>query len=108
MGHTQHRVLADLHRVGPFRANHLPGIALGQPGIGAFLLPVVVNALAKDAEFVADAVANGPQLEAGQRFLEARRQPTQSTIPEPWFGLAAQQQLQIQAKLLAGRFGFLP
>ena len=66
VGDADHGAVADLHRVAPFRANHLPGVTEGEPGIGALVLPVGADALAKDAELVANAVADCGQLQAGQ------------------------------------------
>ena len=80
VGNPYDGVAADLNRVAPFRSDHLPGIAAGQPGVGALLLPFRADLLAENAKFVADAVADGGQLQAGHRFLEAGRQATQAAI----------------------------
>ena len=71
VGDADHGVFTDLHRIAPLRPDHLPGIAMGQPGIGALHLAVGGDLLAEDAEFVADAVADRWQLQRRHRLLEA-------------------------------------
>ena len=107
VGHADHGVAADLHRIAPLRADHLPGIALGQPGIGALLLALRSDLLAEDAELVADAVADRRQLEAGHRLLETGGQPPQAPIAQARFRLEGQQLLQLKAELPAGQLGLL-
>ena len=106
VGDPQHGVLPDAHGVAPLRTNHLPRVAAGQPGVGAFLLAVGCDALAKNAELVADAIADGGQLQACQRFLEAGRQPTQPPITEAGLGFASDQRLEVEPQLLASGFRF--
>ena len=79
IGHAHHGLAANQHRIAPFRPDHFPGVALGQPGVGAFHLAFLGDLLAEDAEFVADAVADGRQLQAGEGFLEAGRQAPEAT-----------------------------
>ena len=80
IGHAHHGLAADHNWVAPFRPDHFPGVALGQPGVGAFHLAFLGDLLAEDAEFVADAVADRRQLQAGQGFLEAGRQAPETTV----------------------------
>ena len=65
VGHADHGVAADLHRIAPFRPDHLPGVAAGQPGVGALLLAFRADLLTEDPEFVADAIANRGELQGG-------------------------------------------
>ncbi|MEI9904096.1 MAG: hypothetical protein WDN06_09015 [Asticcacaulis sp.] len=53
-----------------------------QPGFRQFDLPAVVDALAEHAVDIADAVAVGRQVQRGQAFHEARRQPAKAAIAE--------------------------
>ena len=98
-------MFADLHRIAPLRPDHLPGIALGQPGIGALHLTRGPDLLAEDAEFVADAVADRRQLQAGEGFLEAGREPPQAPVAQARFRFFGNQVLQVEAQFAAGLLG---
>ncbi len=65
------------------RLGELPGEVEGQPVVGLLDLVAVLNLLAKDAVLVADAVADGGDVEGGQRIEEAGRQPPQAAIAQP-------------------------
>jgi len=108
VGNPYYGVAADLNRVAPFRSDHLPGIAAGQPGVGALLLPFWADLLAENAKFVADAVADGGQLQAGHRFLKAGRQATQAAIAQARFRLLSNQLFEREVHAAAGRFGIGP
>ena len=107
VGHADHGLTADLHRITPLRSDHLPGIASGQPGIGALHLARGPDLLAEDAEFVADAIADRRQFQRGHRFLEAGRQSPQAAVTQARLGFLGQQLLQRKSQLTAGRFGLL-
>jgi len=108
VGDADHGLPADLHRIAPFRPDHLPGIAPRQPGIGAFLLAVVPDLLAEDAELVTDAVADRRQLQRGHRLLEAGGQPAEPAIAQTRLRFFRQQGLQVEIKLPAGLLGLGP
>ena len=55
----------------------------GQPFVGLLHLVAVADLLAKDAVFVADAVADGRDVQRRQRIEEAGRQPPQTTVAQP-------------------------
>ena len=66
MGHAQHGLLTELHGIAPLRTDHLPGIPLRQPGVGAFTLSLWADGLPENAEFIANSIADGRQLKTGQ------------------------------------------
>ena len=107
IGHAHHGFAADHHRIAPFRPDHFPGIAPGQPGVGALDLAFFADLLAEDAELVADAVADRRQLQAGQGFLEAGRQPPQATVAQARLRLFGNEVLQVEAQFTAGLLGGL-
>ena len=59
------------------------GIAEAQPLVGQLHLPAVADRLIEDAELVADAVADGRNVEARERVHVARRQPAEAAVAEP-------------------------
>ena len=71
----------ETHFNGCLRTSNLPGIAETQPFVGSLHLPTILNHLAKDAEFVADTIADCWYLEGGEGIHVARSQPSQSTVP---------------------------
>ena len=58
--------VADVVR--DFRARHLPRIAEAQPLVGLFNLPAVLYFLIEEAELVANAVADGRNIQRGERI----------------------------------------
>ena len=70
-------------------ARQLPGVAELQPVVVLLDLPAVLDLLLEDAEVVADAVADGGQLQRGQRVHEAGRQPPQAAVAEARIALAS-------------------
>ncbi len=55
---------AELYLYDCFRPREFPGITTTQPFIGDFDLPTIFDLLVKDAEFVADAVADSRNFKA--------------------------------------------
>ena len=71
---------AELHIERDFRTHDLPGITEAQPLVGQLDLPAVTNRLIEDAELVADAVADGRNVERRQRVHVTRGQAAQAAI----------------------------
>ena len=88
------------HLKGDFRSNHFPWIAQSKPVVGAFHLPAVSNLLLEDAEFVADTVANGRDLESCKGIEVAGRQPAQPSITKARLLLLVEEGLDVLALLL--------
>ena len=57
---------AELHLVSALRAVQLPGVAQVQPLVGDLHLPAVLYLLVENAVFIADAVTDGGNLQAGE------------------------------------------
>ena len=87
-------------RIGAFRAVKLPRVCVGQPIIGLFALFTADKALAKQAIFIANAIAIGRATDGGHRFHETRRQPAQSAIAKCGIGLVLYQGTEVLAKAL--------
>src|SRR5688500_8079448 len=77
------RIAADLYVIGYMRTAHLPWAAEAQPVVGALDLLAAADELMKDAEFVADAVADGRNLQCRQRIHEARSKPAETAVTQP-------------------------
>ena len=87
-------VAAEPHAARLVGIHQLPGPAALEPLIGDLHLGAVLDQLVKDAEFVADAIPRGGQLQAGQRFHEAGGQTPQATVAETRLLLNLQDALQ--------------
>ena len=86
----------DLH--GPFGPHQLPGIAEAQPFVGLLDLPAVDDLLVEDAEFVADAVADGRHFESRQGIDEAGRQAPEAAVAESGLLLLLQQFVEVESQ----------
>ncbi len=75
-------VAAELHFDRPLGARDFPGIAEAQPLVGLLELPAVDDLLLEDAELVADAVADGRDLECRHRIEEARGETAEAAVAE--------------------------
>ena len=73
---------AELHVERDLRAHDLPGVAEAQPLVGQLHLPAVANRLIEDAELVADAVADGGNVEGRQRVHVTGGQPSEPAVAE--------------------------
>ena len=71
-----------------------------QPVLGQFDLIAIVDPLAEHAVHIADAIAIGRQVEAGEAFHEAGRQPAQAAIAKRGVGLDLLDLGQIDAQRL--------
>jgi hypothetical protein len=76
------RVPAERHVIGDLRPGRLPGIAEAQPLVGDLHLPAIADHLIEDAEFIANAVADGRDLERCQRVHVAGGQAAKPTIAQ--------------------------
>ena len=61
---------------------NFPGPAGFEPLISDLYLAAIANQLVEDAEFVADAVSGGGNLQGGQGFEIAGRQPAQAAVAQ--------------------------
>ena len=68
-------VATKAHGNGRFGVGNFPGVAVLQPFIGNFYLPAIADLLVENAKLVANAVANGGNLQTGHRLHIASRQP---------------------------------
>jgi hypothetical protein len=68
-------VTTEAHQAVFVGINQLPGPAAFEPLITDFHLPALADLLIKDAKLVADPVASGRHLQAGQGIEEAGSQP---------------------------------
>jgi len=94
---------AKTDAIGAFPSFELPRIAVGEPGFGQLHLPAFVDALAEHPVDVADAVAEGGDVEAGEAFHEARCQSPQPAIAERGVRLQFLQRGEIEPVLLQRR-----
>ena len=92
-------VAAELDLDSAARAGDLPGVAVAQPLVGDLHLPAVLDLLVEDAELVADAVADGRDLQRGQRVQVAGRQPAQAAVAQPGLLLLFDQLVESQARV---------
>jgi len=90
---------AEMHVVDHFRPLEFPGVAEAQPFVGIFLLPALRDDLAKQAEIVTDAVADGGNGERRHAFHEAGRKPSQTAIAQRCIRLAFAQIGKIDAEI---------
>jgi hypothetical protein len=67
-------------------AFELPDVALDEPVLRRLDLAAVLEALAEEAVFVADAVAVGGRAERGEAFHEAGREPPEAAVAERGVG----------------------
>ena len=72
------------------RASDLPGIRPAEPVVGLFVLPAVLDRLAKDAVFVAQTVAHGGKLHRGHRVEETGRQAPEPAVAQAGIRLLLQ------------------
>ena len=68
-------------------ADHLPGVGMAQPVVRVLDLAAVVDLLAEHAVLVAQAVADGRDLQRGQRVDEAGGQPAEAAVAQAGVGL---------------------
>ena len=79
----------------PLRPHHLPGVAVAEPFVGALHLPAVLNILVKNAELVANSIAQGRNFQRRHGVQIAGRQPSQATIAQTRLLFLGQQFIKI-------------
>ena len=72
----------------------LPRISVQQPLVRLLDLPAVLERLLKDAEFVANPIADGRDVQRGEGIEKAGCQPAQTAVAQPGFHVEFQQLLQ--------------
>jgi hypothetical protein len=82
---------AEADAIGPLGPLDVPRIGLLEPSVGLLHLPAVGDLLAEHAVFVADAVADAGQPEAGGGVEEAGREPPEPAVAECRAGLERHQ-----------------
>src|SRR5204863_2543579 len=78
-------VPAEFHFISSLRPRDFPWIAGAEPFISNFLLPAVPNDLIKNAELVANAVADGRHLDRREGIHVTRGQPAKAAISQSRF-----------------------
>src|SRR5581483_2358239 len=73
---------AEMDVIDHLRPLQLPGIAEGQPFVGIFLLPAILDDLAEQAVIIADAIADCRDLQRRHALHEAGGEPSEAAIAE--------------------------
>ena len=81
-----------------------PGIAEAQPFVGLLNLPAVLYFLVEEPELVADAVADGGNVQRGERLHVAGGKAAQSAVAQTGLGLVIQELVEALAEILQRRF----
>ena len=84
-------VAAPLHQVADVGFGDLPGVSVGQPGVGPLDLPAIVDLLVEDAELVANAVADSRALKGGQRVQVTGGEPAETAVTQSLAAVFARQ-----------------
>jgi hypothetical protein len=94
---------AKADEAGLLGVGNLPRPAALEPFIGDLDLPAIADQLVEDAEFVANAIPRGRDLERGQRFQEAGRQTAQAAVAQSRFLLHIEEILDVDDAEAADR-----
>jgi hypothetical protein len=94
---------AEADAIGALGAQDLPGIGLVEPAVRLLDLPAVGDLLAEHAVFIADAVADAGQPDAGGGVEKAGGEPPQPAIAERRAGLDRHEFVELDA--VAGQRG---
>ena len=89
---AEHDALAGIRR------RNLPGIAVFKPLVRTLDLPAVADFLAEDAEFIAQAVADGRHPQRCHRVHVAGREAPQTAIAQPRFRLFIANRIEIEVQ----------
>src|SRR5713226_10515962 len=87
----------DRNEAGLFRAGHQPGRHLAAPTVRLLNLVTIIDLLAKEPEFVVDAVGVTGHTHGRERIQRARCQAAQTTIAKSGIDLLVKQQLQVDS-----------
>ena len=90
---------AEMNVVDHLRPRELPRVAERQPVLRIFLLPAVLDDLAKQSVVIADAVAVGGDAEARHALHEAGREPSKTAVAERSVGLGGAQPVEVHAQI---------
>ena len=91
---------AEIHIDGRFWTWEFPGVAQAQPFVCTFDLPTIPNLLAKNAEFVPDAVADRGDFQCCEGVHITGGKPTQSPIAQARLGFLFEQFFEVQPGFL--------
>ena len=97
----------EAHLECDLRAVDLPGVSQVQPLVGHLHLPAVTNGLVEDAELVADAVADGWDLQRRKRVHVAGGQPPEPSVAQARLFLLIEQRVEVALQLLHGLTGLV-
>ena len=98
---------AEFDFEGVFGALQRPGIAETEPLVGGFHLPAVANLLIEDAVLVANAIADGGNVERGEGIHEAGGETAESAVAQARLFFLLDERLEIEAQLAHGLLGFV-
>ena len=84
---------AEFDFEGVFGALQRPGIAETEPFVRSFHLPAVANLLIEDAVLVANAIADGGNVECGKGIHEARGKTAEAAIAKARLSFPLDQRL---------------
>ena len=90
---------AEMNVVDHLRPGELPGVAERQPLLRIFLLPAVLDDLAKQPVVVADAVAVSGDPEARHALHEAGGEPPEAAVAERRVGFGRPQTVKVDAEV---------
>ncbi len=77
----------------------LPGVSVFQPVFRKFLLPAILDDLAKEAMLVADAITIGGDVEARHAFHEAGGKPSEAAIAKCSVGFQLLDEIEIDIEI---------
>src|SRR5208337_2600301 len=90
-----------------FGALQCPGIAEAEPFVSGLHVAAVVDLLVEDAVLVADAIADGRNVECGKGIHEARGETAQAAVAKARLGFLLDERFEIEAELAHGLLGFV-
>jgi hypothetical protein len=91
-----------------FGMGNFPRVPEVQPVVQHLYLPAVLDGLIEDAEFVANAIAGGRDLQCGQRVEVAGSETAKTSIAEAGLFFLLKQLVEREAELFHGQPGWLP
>jgi len=90
---------AEMDVVDHLRPLEFPGVAAGEPFVGIFLLPAVLDDLAEQAEIIADAIADRGDRQCRHTLHETCGEPAKTAIAERRIRFASAQLGQADAEI---------
>src|SRR3977135_3135016 len=92
---------AEMNVVGHLRPRELPGVPERQPLLRIFLLPAILDHLAKQSVVIADTVAVGGDPQARHALHEAGREPSEAAVAARRVGLGRTHPREVPAPTYA-------